>query len=125
MSLFDKDIIEKDLEYLPNPRENVKFQIQRIAIRINESLKATRCMAAYFNTMRRAEDVKYVLRELLKALFYCNYRRAKELGFLGDYGLIKNFEVYINDNINTNTYIIVKYTFHDKIIPETVIVSVD
>ena len=125
MSLFDKDIIEKDLGYLPNPRENVKFQIQRIATRINESLKATRCMAAYFNTMRRAEDVKYVLGELLEALFYCNDRRMKELGFLGNYELIKNFEVYTHDDFNTNTYIIVKYTFHDKITPEMVIVSVD
>lgn len=95
MGLFDKNIIEKNLEYLPDPYQNMQFQLKRFFEMSRAYHDCPESIGPKFYTL--AYDIKLDFENLLYKI-----NRVRPSWWRGDFIYIFGYQVVINEHIDKN-----------------------
>lgn len=108
MSLFDKDIVRKDFDTRPGPRDNMIFQIYREALRLGDL--ADKMNLSSNTEPTKADYIQLNLDRFLDQILCGNYPPT----FKGMRTRLKMFNVHkkVNESISLQS-IIITYTFMD------------
>ena len=99
MGVFDKDLVKKDIEFLPDPAENMEFQLRRRFI----------MLCNHYNTLKVWTPGYHIKEDFAEILYRIN--RERPYWWKGDFEYISGYQTDLTENIDDwcGARLIVKY----------------
>lgn len=99
MGVFDKDLVKKDIDFLPDPIENMEFQLRRRFI----------MLCNYYNKLKVWTPGYHIKEDFAEVLYRINRERPD--WWKGDFVYINGYQTDLTENIDDwyGARLIVKY----------------